>query len=269
MWETCAERVREMGGEVLLEHHVSRIEMKDGRVTGVVARTAGGERRFEAEHVISSTDLRALVRTLGDGVPADAREAAEGLNYRDFLVVALMLDRENVFPDNWIYVHTPGVKVGRVQNFNNWSAAMVPEPGRTCLGMDYFCFEGDGLWTTLDAELVALASGEIDALGLARAADVKDGAVVRVPKAYPIYDGAYRALLDRVRAAIDPIPNLHTVGRNGMHKYNNADHSMYTAMLTLENMLGARHDVWSVNTDFEYHEEQRVTAEPATAEAAR
>jgi len=180
-----------------------------------------------------------------------------------------MLDRENVFPDNWIYVHTPGVKVGRVQNFNNWSAAMVPEAGRTCLGMEYFCFEGDGLWTTPDAELVALASREIDALGLARAADVKDGAVVRVPKAYPIYDGAYRALLDRVRAAIDPIPNLHTVGRNGMHKYNNADHSMYTAMLTLENMLGARHDVWSVNTDFEYHEEQRVTAEPEPAGAAR
>jgi protoporphyrinogen oxidase len=269
MWETCADRVREMGGEVLLEHHVSRIEMEDGRVTSVVARTASSERRFAADHVISSTDLRALVRTLGDGVPADAREAAEGLNYRDFLVVALMLDRENVFPDNWIYVHTPGVKVGRVQNFNNWSAAMVPEPGRTCLGMEYFCFEGDGLWTTPDAELVALASREIDALGLARASDVKDGAVVRVPKAYPIYDGAYRALLDRVRAAIDPIPNLHTVGRNGMHKYNNADHSMYTAMLTLENMLGARHDVWSVNTDFEYHEEQRVTAEPAAAEAAR
>ena len=261
MWETCAERVSEMGGSVLMNHHATRVELTEGVATTVVASTPDGERRFPAEHVITTTDIRSLVRTLGDQMPAACRTAAEGLAYRDFLVVALILDRVDLFPDNWIYVHTPGVQVGRIQNFNNWSAAMVPEAGRTCLGMEYFCFEGDGLWTSSNAELVALASAELESLGMACRTDVVDGTVVRMPKAYPIYDGAYREHLDVVRTSIDRVPNLHTVGRNGMHKYNNADHSMYTAMLTLENMLGARHDVWAVNTDFEYHEEQRVEAD--------
>ena len=136
---------------------------------------------------------------------------------------------------------------------------MVPDAGHTCLGMEYFCFEGDGLWESSDADLIQLASREIETLGLAVATLVVDGTVVRMRKAYPIYDRAYRTHLDAVREFIDPIPNLHTVGRNGMHKYNNQDHSMYTAMLTVENMVGtAAHDVWAVNTDFEYHEEQRV-----------
>jgi protoporphyrinogen oxidase len=259
MWETCADRVRELGGEVLMHHHAARLELRGGRVGAVVAQTPDGERRIEADHVVSTTDVRSLVRAFGAQAPEPAREAAEGLAYRDFLVVALILDREDLFPDNWIYIHTPGVRVGRIQNFNNWSAAMVPEAGRTCLGMEYFCFEGDGLWTSPDADLIALAGRELEALGLgATAADVKDGTVVRMPKAYPIYDSVYREHLDAVRAFVDRVPNLHTVGRNGMHKYNNADHSMYTAMLALENMHGAAHDVWAVNTDFEYHEEQRV-----------
>ena len=258
MWETCADRVRELSGEVLMNHHAIRLEVEDGRVSAVVAKTAVGERRFAADHVITTTDIRSLVRTLGDHLPPEAHTAGDGLAYRDFLVVALILDRVDLFPDNWIYVHTSGVKVGRIQNFNNWSAAMVPDAGRTCLGMEYFCFEGDGLWTSSDADLVAMASAELESLGIAKRGDVVDGTVVRMPKAYPIYDGGYRAHLDTVRASIDAIPNLHTVGRNGMHKYNNADHSMYTAMLTLENMLGANHDVWAVNTDFDYHEEQKV-----------
>jgi protoporphyrinogen oxidase len=258
MWETCADRVREMGSQVLMNHYATRVEIENGVATAVVAQTPAGERAFEAAHVISSTDIRSLVRALGAQVPPECRAAGEGLAYRDFLVVALILDRVDLFPDNWIYVHTPGVRVGRIQNFNNWSAAMVPDAGRTCLGMEYFCFEGDGLWTSSNAELVELASRELAALGLAKASDVVDGTVVRMPKAYPIYDGAYRDHLDTIRASIDTIPNLHTVGRNGMHKYNNADHSMYTAMLTLENMQGATHDVWAVNTDFEYHEEQKV-----------
>ena len=258
MWETCTDRVREMGGEVLMNHHATHVELTDGVATAVVAQTPDGERRFPANHVITTTDLRSLVRALGDQVSPECRAAGEGLAYRDFLVVALILDRVDLFPDNWIYVHTPGVRVGRIQNFNNWSAAMVPEAGRTCLGMEYFCFEGDGLWTSSDAELVDLASTELEALGMAKKSDVVDGTVVRMPKAYPIYDGVYREHLDAVRTSIDRVPNMHTVGRNGMHKYNNADHSMYTAMLTLENMQGARHDVWAVNTDFEYHEEQKL-----------
>jgi protoporphyrinogen oxidase len=259
MWEACRDRIEALGGRVLMGHWVNRVELEDGRATAIVATSEAGETRIEADHVISTTDIRSLVRTLGDAAPAAVQASAEGLRYRDFLVVALILDRENLFPDNWIYVHTPGVKVGRIQNFNNWSAAMVPDAGRTCLGMEYFCFEGDGLWASSDAELQVLASRELEALGLAKASDVVDGTVVRMPKAYPIYDSQYRGHLDGVRAFIDRIPNMHTVGRNGMHKYNNQDHSMYTAILTLENMLGtARHDVWAVNTDFEYHEEQRV-----------
>ncbi len=258
MWETCAQRVRELGSEVCMHHLVTRIELTNGHASAVVAQTPEGERRIEADHVISTTDIRALVRALGDAMPASAKCAGEGLAYRDFFTVALILERLDLFPDNWIYVHTPVVKVGRIQNFNNWSAAMVPNPAHTCLGLEYFCFEGDGLWNCTDEELVALGSKELEELGMAKASDVVDGTVVRMPKAYPTYDGQYREHLDEIRRHIDPIPNLHTVGRNGMHKYNNADHSMYTAMLTLENMNGATHDVWGVNTDFDYHEEQRV-----------
>jgi protoporphyrinogen oxidase len=158
------------------------------------------------------------------------------------------------------------VKVGRIQNFNNWSKAMVPVPGMTCLGMEYFCFEGDGLWTSADADLIEQATAELEVLGLGRAAQVRDGAVVRMPKAHPVYDSKYRGHLEVIRGFIDPIANLHTVGRNGMHKYNNQDHSMLTAMMSVWNMMGAAHDIWEVNTDFEYHEEQRL--EKPTAPAA-
>jgi protoporphyrinogen oxidase len=261
MWEACAKRLSALGGRVLMRHRVTSVELHDGEAAAVTAETPEGPRRFLADHVVSTTDLRALVRAFGDQAPSPVREAAEGLAYRDFLVVALVLQRQDVFPDNWIYVHTPGVRVGRIQNFNNWSAAMVPEAGRTCLGMEYFCFEGDGLWSSSDADLVSLAARELETLGLAPGADVVDGTVVRMPKAYPIYDSRYREHLGVVRTLLDEIPNLHTVGRNGMHKYNNQDHSMYTAMLTVDNMFGAAHDVWSVNTDLEYHEEQRVTEE--------
>ncbi len=253
MWEACRDG----------------IECHNGRVTRVIAETPTGSATFEADHVITTTDIRSLVRALRPAPAAPVTTAAEGLRYRDFLVVALMLEKTDLFPDNWIYIHTPGVQVGRIQNFNNWSKAMVPEPGMTCLGLEYFCFEGDGLWAASDAELVALASRELEALGLVPAGLVRDGTVIRMPKAYPIYDSAYRGHLDAVREGIDPIANLHTVGRNGMHKYNNQDHSMLTAMMAVWNMQGAAHDIWAVNTDFEYHEEQRLESPaPARGEAA-
>ena len=266
MWEACRDRIEAAGNTVLMQHYVSAIECEGHRVRRVVAQTPDGERVFPASHVISTTDLRSLVRALRPSVSAPARAAAEGLRYRDFLVVALMLEKEDLFPDNWIYIHTPGVKVGRIQNFNNWSRAMVPEPGTTCLGLEYFCFEGDGLWTMSDPDLVALATRELEALKLVPPGLVRDGTVIRMPKAYPIYDADYRDHLEGVRSVIDPIPNLHTVGRNGMHKYNNQDHSMLTAMFAVMNMQGASHDLWEVNTDFEYHEEQRLEPEE-TAEA--
>jgi protoporphyrinogen oxidase len=264
MWEACRDRVEALGNRVLMRHYATTvhhaIDPQTGvrRIHSVSASTPDGDRVFPADHVISTMPIRSLVRALEPNVPTAARTAAEGLRYRDFIVVALILDRDHLFPDNWIYVHTPGVKVGRIQNFNNWSPAMVPDAGRTCLGMEYFCFKGDGLWESPDADLIAEAGRELEALGLARVANVIDGTVIRMPKAYPIYDAEYRDHLDRVREFIDPIPNLHTVGRNGMHKYNNQDHSMLTAMMAVWNMQGARHDIWSVNTDFEYHEEQRL-----------
>jgi protoporphyrinogen oxidase len=258
MWETCGQKIAQMGGQVLMKHCVQAIEHKDGTIVAVRAQTPDGERRFEAEHFFSTMPVRSLVRALDPQPPQAVVDDAEGLKYRDFLVVALMLQKEDLFPDNWIYIHTPGVKVGRIQNFNNWSKAMVPEPGTTCLGMEYFCFKGDGLWDSSDADLVKQAARELEELGLAKAADVKDGAVIRMPKAYPIYDSKYRGHLDGVRAYIDPLVNLHTVGRNGMHKYNNQDHSMLTAMFAVQNMQGAAFDIWEVNTDFEYHEEQKL-----------
>jgi len=268
MWEKCRDLIVDMGGEVLLQHRVAGLDTNAGRVVAVRANTTAGERRFETDHVISTIPLRDLTRLFGSAIPSAAREAGEGLRYRDFLQVALILDAKDLFPDNWIYIHTPGVKVGRIQNFNNWSAAMVPDATKTCLGMEYFCFEGDEVWTSSDADLIQLATRELEFLGLARGAKVVDGTVIRMPKAYPIYDAAYREHLEVVRDFIDRIPNLHTVGRNGMHKYNNQDHSMLTAMFVVDNMLGAGHDVWEVNTDYEYHEEQRVVPQSSAVVAA-
>ena len=267
MWERCAEAVTELGGTVLLNHRVTALETDGKRITAVRAAGPTGGRRIEAEHFISTMSLQSLVAALSSAPPI-AADAAARLTYRDFILVALILDRDKLFPDNWIYVHTPGVRVGRIQNFNNWSAAMVPHAAQTCLGMEYFCFKGDSLWNAADNELVAMATSELKSLQLDSGANVIDGTVVRMPKAYPIYDATYRENLDAIRDYIDPITNLHTVGRNGMHKYNNQDHSMYTAMLAVENMLGAAHDIWDVNTDLEYHEEQRIEDVPASKTTA-
>jgi protoporphyrinogen oxidase len=264
MWERARDRLLALGGRIRMRHRVTAIECEDGRAIGVRATSPDGEVRIAADHIITTMPLRELVRSLEPAVPGSVSRAGDGLNYRDFLVVALMLKQRDLFPDNWIYIHTPGVKVGRIQNFNNWSRAMVPDPEMTCIGMEYFCFEGDGFWTSSNEDLIALAKRELGALGLGDPSLVVDGTVVRMPKAYPVYDSTYRGHLDVVRMHLDAIPNLHTVGRNGMHKYNNQDHSMLTAMFALENMRGATHDIWEVNTDFEYHEEQRLR-EPVKA----
>ncbi len=258
MWEACRDRVVEQGGRVLLEHRVTGLEMENGRVRAMWARTPDGDRRFEAEHFISTAPLPALIRAAGEAAPPPVQVAARGLTYRDFIVVALVLDRTELFPDNWLYIHSPEVRVGRVQNFNNWSAALVPDQGGTCLGLEYFCSREDDLWAMDDASLAAMARQELAVLGLAQGASVVDAVVVRVPDAYPVYDSTYRGHLEVVRRYLDPIANLHTVGRNGMHKYNNQDHSMYAAMLTVANLHGDTHDVWAVNSDFEYHEADRL-----------
>jgi protoporphyrinogen oxidase len=186
------------------------------------------------------------------------REAADALGYRDYFTVELLVDAADVFPDNWIYIHDPKVKLGRVQNYKNWSPHMVPDPSQSALGLEYFCFEGDGLWTSSDADLIALGTREIEAIGLARAADIVDGTVVRMKKAYPVYDDHYKEHVAVVRAWLESVAeNLQLVGRNGMHKYNNQDHSMMAALLAARNLLGEKWDPWKVNTDAEYHEEIR------------
>jgi protoporphyrinogen oxidase len=182
---------------------------------------------------------------------------AMGLNYRDFLTVALMIKSEDLFPDNWIYIHDSKVKVGRVQNFRSWSPEMVPDPELACLGLEYFCFEGDGLWSMSDDDLVALATKEMAILGLCDPKTVVGGAVVRQEKAYPVYDETYRDNVDAMRVELESAyPTLHMVGRNGMHRYNNQDHAMMTAMLTTKNIIAGRrvYDIWNVNEDAEYHE---------------
>ena len=268
MWEMTRDRIIEMGGEVKMNHLVTGVDVENNRAVAVRTKGPDGDARFAADHVISTTDIRALVASIEPPAPPTIRDAGEGLRYRDFLTVALMIDRAKLFPDNWIYIHEPGVRVGRIQNFNNWSAAMVADAEHTtCLGLEYFCFEGDGLWTSKDEDLVALATKELRSLNLIGDAKVFDGCVVRQRKAYPTYDGAYREHLDKVREYIDPIANLHCVGRNGMHKYNNQDHSMLTAMMTVWNMQGASHDVWAVNTDFDYHEEQKLDTKGSAAPA--
>jgi protoporphyrinogen oxidase len=266
MWERCRDLVESRGGVVRMETKVDRIHLDAGRVTGVtlVGRGGAAERRA-ASHVISSMPMRELVAALDPPAPEEVRAAGEALAYRDFLTVALVVPEDRGFPDNWIYIHATDVEVGRIQNFGSWSPYMVKD-GRTCLGLEYFVFEGDELWSSTDAELVERATRELHTLGLADPEDVEAGYVVRVPKAYPYYDFEYRANVEGITKYLGvAAPNLHLVGRNGMHKYNNQDHSMYTAMLTVENILGAHHDIWAVNVEEEYHE--AGTAQPVSSEA--
>jgi hypothetical protein len=188
--------------------------------------------------------------------PAAILEAAQHLKYRDFLTVCLIVNRPELFPDNWIYIHDSEVQVGRIQNFKNWSPEMVPDPQKTSLGLEYFCTEGDALWNMSDADLLALGKREVHRIGLAHADDIEDGCVFRVPKSYPIYDSDYRSYLTTIRGFLESLENFQTIGRNGLHRYNNQDHAMLTGMLAVDNLLlGGKHDLWNVNADQEYHEE--------------
>jgi protoporphyrinogen oxidase len=255
MWEVCAEKVEAAGGTVRLGSPLTEIRVADGRARSVVYRHDGVEHEVAASHVISTMPMRELVHTLSPPPPAEVLAAADGLHYRDYLTVALVVPESRSFPDNWIYIHAPEVNVGRIQNYGSWSPYLVKD-GRTCLGLEYFVFEGDEMWEMADDDLIALGTKELGELGLIEPGDVEAGYVVRVPKAYPYYDFAYKANVDTIRRYLeDHAPNVHPVGRNGMHKYNNQDHSMYTAMLTVENIFGASHDIWSVNVEEEYHEE--------------
>lgn len=259
MWETCAAKVRTMGGAVLLGRGVTRCRWDHvSRQWSVTARTSDGQsEEYHAEHLVSSMPVRQLVLQMEPPLPESALRSASSLRYRDFLTVGLILKERQRFSDNWIYIHDPNVKVGRVQNYKSWSPEMVPDPNFCCYGLEYFCFEGDGLWNSPDEDLKALARKEIEQVSLGFAADVVDGCVIRQSKAYPVYDDDYRKHVEVIRQALAThCPNLHLIGRNGMHKYNNQDHAMMTAMLAARNIVAGenKYDVWAVNEDGEYHE---------------
>jgi protoporphyrinogen oxidase len=252
MWETMADEIIANGGEVRLGAPVQKLEVRDGRI---VALEAGGE-RIEPSEVISSLPLRATVGLAGAAATGTVQAAAQGLRYRDFLTVALVIDGEDLFPDNWIYIHDPDVRVGRIQNYRSWSPWMVPDQSKACVGLEYFCFSGDDLWEMHDDALVELAKDELQQLGLADRAKVERGFVTRVPLAYPMYDADYAERVETIRTWLAGITNLQQVGRNGLHRYNNSDHSMLTAIRAVDNIVkGARHDIWAVNAESVYHEE--------------
>ena len=255
MWERCQELIEKRGAEVHLNTKVIRIKRDGNRIKKVIAQHNGETLEITGNHFVSSMPVTALLQRLEPAPPEEVLQAARSLSYRDFLIVALVVDAEDLFPDNWIYIHSPDVKVGRIQNFKNWSPAMVPDQTKTCLGMEYFCSERDEIWEMSEQELIALATEELDNLGLVSASKVKDGTIIRQPKAYPVYDRDYYSHLQVIRHYIETFDNLQTVGRNGMHRYNNQDHSMLTALLAAKNILGEHHDLWEVNTERSYHEE--------------
>jgi len=256
MWDAARDKVLAGGNRVLMGTALHQISQDQATGRWRVAARRGDEMlTINAGHVISSAPMRELAGRIHP-LPATLPNALD-LNYRDFLTVALMIRSDDLFPDNWIYIHDPRVKVGRVQNFRSWSPEMVPDEALACVGLEYFCFEGDGLWSASDDDLVALATKELATLGLADPATVVGGRVVRQEKAYPVYDDAYRTNVEEMRGELEArYPTLHMVGRNGMHRYNNQDHAMMTAMLTVRNIqAGERiYDIWAVNEDAEYHE---------------
>ncbi|MGD0440884.1 MAG: NAD(P)/FAD-dependent oxidoreductase [Acidimicrobiales bacterium] len=271
MWERARAFVEDRGSEVLLNSRLESIERSGGRAVSAVTRSSGTPRgqataatpddqgataTWPFDHLISSMPLSELVQAMDPPAPEEIRQAARSLRHRDFLTVALVLPAERAFPDNWIYVHSQHVRVGRVQNFGAWSPDLVKQ-GRTCLGLEYFVFEDDTLWSMADEDLVALGTAELETLGLIGPGDVEKGFVVRMAKAYPVYDAGYDLNVQAIRRWLEAeVPNVHPVGRNGMHRYNNQDHSMLTAMLTVESLYGEPFDTWAVNVDADYHEQQ-------------
>jgi protoporphyrinogen oxidase len=263
MWERLQQTLEAQGTSMHLNTGVTRIEWDGQRVQRVIVRQDGQNMEISGTHFISSLPMTTVIAQLDPPPPEPVLEAARGLRYRDFLIVALIVDRAELFPDNWIYVHSPDFQVGRIQNFKNWSMAMVPDPSKTCLGLEYFCNKGDALWDMSDRELLDLATREAVELGLvAHSGLVEDGVIIRQPKAYPVYDCEYRQHLQVIRNFLATFENFQTIGRNGMHRYNNQDHSMMTGLLAARNVLGEHHDLWDINTERSYYEDF-ITNPPA------
>jgi protoporphyrinogen oxidase len=255
MWERVRDLVEKHGGRVEMGTETVRLHRDGRRIVALTIIRDGARSELGGQDYISTMPIDELIARIDPPPPAEVAAAAAGLCYRDFLVVGLILRGAKYFPDNWIYVHTPGLKVSRIQNFSNWSREMVPDPDTTSLGLEYFCNRGDEIWEMADQDLIDLARRELVALGFSGPEAVRDARVIRQPKAYPVYDESYRQNLDAVRRWLETLQNLQTIGRNGMHRYNNQDHSMLTAMLAVENLMGGSHDLWEVNTERSYQED--------------
>jgi len=255
MWQRLAEAVEQGGGTVQLGSEVVRLEHAGEQVLSVTTQQGNRTQTITADHVLSSMPLPDLITRLAPPPPHEVLEAACALRHRAFILVGLIVNRADLFPDNWLYIQSPEVQAGRIQNPKNWSPAMVPDPAKTSLGVEYFCDAGDALWHTPDADLIRLATREVAQIGLAQENEIGPGPVIRQPHAYPVYDTNYRANVAMVRGFLASLSNLHSIGRNGMHRYNNMDHSMLTGMLAARNILGESHDLWAVNTEDTYHEQ--------------
>lgn len=260
MWQRFAETIENLGANVRKGETVTSLRRDRGGLSALATvDTDRVHRTYRGDHFISSMPIRELIGSLDPPAPAEVAQAARNLRYRDFVTVALILDQAQVFPDQWIYIQEPGVRVGRIQNFKNWSPAMVPDQRYTVLGLEYFCFDADSLWSTADAELVSMGARELAALGLANESLIIDGTVVRQRAAYPVYDGEYRRAVAVIREFVSrDLKNLQLVGRNGMHKYNNQDHAMMTGLMAARNIMGASFDLWRVNSDAIYIEEDNL-----------
>ena len=265
MWKAVQEAIEQRNGRVQLNSEVIRINRTGSRIDSISVANNGDQRTIQGTHFISSMPLTDFVKRLKPEPPSKVLKAAEQLKYRDFLTVCLIVNKPELFPDNWIYVHDPAVKVGRIQNFKNWSPDMVPDPSKTSLGLEYFCTEGDELWNMQDVDLIEIGKREVQRIGLANYSDIESGCVFRVPKSYPVYDSDYRDSLATLKEFVSSFENFQTVGRNGLHRYNNQDHAMLTGMLAVRNLaFGEHNDLWSVNADQEYHEEIRAETEFVT-----
>lgn len=268
MWETVAQKVLAMGGEILTNFDVTNVHCRRDRVIGVSGTDSSGQtRRFEGDYFFSTMPIKELIRSLDVPVPANVREVSEALQYRDFITVGLLLKKmkvkdgnQKLVEDNWIYIQEPDVKAGRLQIFNNWSPHLVSSDDTVWVGVEYFCYEGDDLWRKSPEEMARFAAEELDHIGIIDKNDVLDSTVIKMPKTYPAYFGAY-SRFDEIREYVDKFENLFLVGRNGMHRYNNQDHSMLTAMEAVNNIITGRKDksnIWEVNTEMEYHEEKQT-----------
>jgi len=263
LWNKVKDMVEGRGGEVHLNSDIKTIMHQNGRLTGVVVKRDDQTELVEGTDFISSMAITDFIKALDPPPPPEVLDASDRLNYREFLTVCLIINQPKLFDDNWIYIHEPGVKVGRIQNFKNWSPDMVPDANQSSLGLEYFCNQGDELWCMPDSELVELGKRELEKIGLARSVDVIDGCVFRVEKSYPVYDSTYQQHLNVIKSYINHFDNFQTIGRNGLHRYNNQDHAMLTGMYAVRNLLnGEVHDLWGINAEQDYHEEIRTEKDP-------